>query len=175
MPEPHLRASDADRAAVADVLGAHMSAGRLSVAEYDERLARAYAARTFGELAELTTDLPATPPARPSGATGVSPDPGTTQGRGTTRAPAWQQVARHGVPACGPWAGGTRAAWASWASTAAIVLTIWVATMLGTGEWLYPWPIWVIGPWGAMLLAQSVTGRRDHDERPQLSGQHPAR
>jgi uncharacterized protein DUF1707 len=48
MPEPHLRASDADRAAVADVLGAHMSAGRLTVAEYDDRLARTYAARTYG-------------------------------------------------------------------------------------------------------------------------------
>ena len=177
MPEPHLRASDADRAAVADVLGAHMSAGRLDVVEYDERLARAYAARTFGELAELTTDLPASPSARPSGATGAAAAPGTTQGPGVTRAPGWQQVARHGVPACGSWAGGQRTAWGSWASTAAIVLTIWVATMLGSGEWLYPWPIWVIGPWGAMLLAQSVTGRRDGDrqDRPQLSGQHPAR
>ena len=50
MPEPHLRAADADRAAVADVLGAHMSAGRLTVAEFDERLSRAYAAKTYGEL-----------------------------------------------------------------------------------------------------------------------------
>jgi len=62
MPEPHLRAADADRAAVATLLGEHMSAGRLTVAEYDERLARAYAARTYGELAELTADLPAPRP-----------------------------------------------------------------------------------------------------------------
>ena len=59
MPEPHLRAADADRAAVATVLGRHMSAGRLTVAEYDERLARVYAAKTYGELEELTADLPA--------------------------------------------------------------------------------------------------------------------
>ena len=59
MPEPHLRAADTDRAAVADVLGAHMSAGRLTVDEYDERLSRAYAAKTYGELDELTADLPA--------------------------------------------------------------------------------------------------------------------
>ena len=59
MPEPHLRAADTDRAAVATVLGQHMSAGRLTVDEYDERLARAYAARTYGELDELTADLPA--------------------------------------------------------------------------------------------------------------------
>ena len=63
MPEPHLRAADADRAAVATQLGEQMSAGRLTVAEYDERLARAYAARTYGELEALTADLP-----RPAGA-----------------------------------------------------------------------------------------------------------
>ena len=58
MPEPHLRAADTDRAAVATVLGQHMSAGRLTVDEYDERLSRAYAAKTYGELDELTADLP---------------------------------------------------------------------------------------------------------------------
>jgi hypothetical protein len=47
MPEPHLRASDADRAVVAEMLGTHMSAGRLTVAEYDERLTRTYAARAM--------------------------------------------------------------------------------------------------------------------------------
>ncbi len=45
MPEPHLRAADADRAAVATVLGEHMSAGRLTLDEYDERLARFVAPR----------------------------------------------------------------------------------------------------------------------------------
>ena len=59
MPEPHLRAADADRAAVATVLGRHMSAGQLTMDEYDERLARAYAAKTYGELDEITADLPA--------------------------------------------------------------------------------------------------------------------
>ena len=38
MPHPHLRAADSDRAAVADVLGQHMSAGRLTLDEFDERL-----------------------------------------------------------------------------------------------------------------------------------------
>ena len=65
MPEPHLRAADTDRAAVATVLGQHMSAGRLTVDEYDERLARAYAAKTYGELAELTADLPRRDAGRP--------------------------------------------------------------------------------------------------------------
>ena len=151
MPESHLRASDADRAAVADVLGAHMSAGRLDVAEYDDRLARAYAARTYGELAELTTDLPAAPPAPvdrpvPSGAHTAPPTP------------AWA----HGMSACSSWTGGSslRAAWVSWATTAAFVVSIWLITSLASG-WIYPWPIWVIGPWGVVLLVQSLTGSRD--------------
>ena len=91
MRDPHLRASDADRAAVADALGTHMSAGRLTIAEYDERLARAYASRTYGELAELTTDLPAVPApagrvdAGAVGATGTAGPTPDTGGRATQR------------------------------------------------------------------------------------------
>lgn len=55
---PDLRASDADRQQVADLLGAHAAAGRLTSAEFELRLDRAYAARTGGELAELVRDLP---------------------------------------------------------------------------------------------------------------------
>ena len=172
MPEPHLRASDADRAAVAEVLGAHMSAGRLTVAEYDERLAAAYAARTYGELEPLTADLPRTPsPARqPSGATSA-PFP-----RGLTPGHHWSQLARHGAPACGGWAGGAglRAAWTSWAVTAAIVLTVWLATSIASG-WVYFWPMWVIGPWGAVLLLQSATGRRGSDRAAEAEDTRPGR
>ena len=139
MPEPHLRAADADRAAVATQLGEQMSAGRLTVAEYDERLARAYTARTYGELEELTADLPR-PTARPP-------------------APA-AHAAVHRASACG-WSGGAsrEAAWRNWLALAVIVLTVWTATSIGSGELLYPWPVWVIGPWGAVLLAQTL-GRR---------------
>jgi hypothetical protein len=57
--DANLRASDADRADVADQLQAHCAAGRISVDELDERVGRAMSARTYGELAELTADLPA--------------------------------------------------------------------------------------------------------------------
>ena len=147
MTESHLRASDADRAAVADVLGAHMSSGRLSVAEYDERLAAAWTARTYGELSALTTDLPALPPA---------PVAGPAVPTAPAAAGAWWAHGWPGAAACG----GTslRAAWASWASTALIVVGIWVMSLIGTGGWVYPWPVWVIGPWGAVLLAQTLRG-----------------
>ncbi|WP_445150922.1 DUF1707 SHOCT-like domain-containing protein [Baekduia sp. Peel2402] len=57
---PDLRASDADREQVADVLRHAAGEGRLTVDELDERIDRAFTARTHGELAELTADLPAT-------------------------------------------------------------------------------------------------------------------
>ncbi|RBY88679.1 DUF1707 domain-containing protein [Blastococcus sp. TF02A-26] len=160
MPEPHLRAADADRTAVAGLLGEHMAAGRLEVAEYEDRVARAYAARTYGELDALTTDLPPLP-AGPSGAAPVPVPPA-----GATAAPERRLPDGQGRSG---W-GGTRAGeWASWLTTGAIVLTIWLATSLASGEWLYPWPIWVIGPWGAILLAQTLAGGRGGpDERPQL-------
>jgi hypothetical protein len=137
MPEPHLRAADADRAAVATQLGEQMSAGRLTVAEYDERLARAYAARTYGELEELTADLPRPPDPSPAAAPAV-----------------------HGT--CG-WSGGPsrEAAWRSWVVTAVIVLSVWAATSIGSGELQYFWPFWVIGPWGAVLVAQTLGRGRD--------------
>jgi hypothetical protein len=55
---PDLRASDADRDRVAEVLRHAAGEGRLTVDELDERIDRAFAARTHGELAELTADLP---------------------------------------------------------------------------------------------------------------------
>ncbi|TYP86485.1 DUF1707 SHOCT-like domain-containing protein [Blastococcus xanthinilyticus] len=147
MPESHLRAADQDRAAVAATLGEAMSEGRLTVAEYDERLARAYAARTFGELTELTADLPRTisAPAPPPAATAAP-------------VPAW---AAHGLHGRHGWP-----AWGSWSSTALIVLFIWAATSLAAQELLYFWPFWVIVPWGGMLLMGRLGAR---------AGQRPGR
>jgi hypothetical protein len=54
-----LRAADADRDRAAAVLGGAMATGRLTSAEYAERLDAVYAAKTLGDLALLTRDLPA--------------------------------------------------------------------------------------------------------------------
>ncbi|MFF2654042.1 DUF1707 domain-containing protein [Streptomyces sp. NPDC058045] len=53
-----LRASDADRERVAEQLREAMAEGRLDLEEFGERLDQAYRARTYGELAPLTRDLP---------------------------------------------------------------------------------------------------------------------
>lgn len=165
MPEPHLRAADSDRAAAATALGRHMAAGRLTLDEYDERLSRAYAARTYGELAELTADLPATDRGRgaePAGRDHATPVPSRACGPmpGQWGGGQW---------GCGPW-GGSQSSWRPWLSTAMIVVTIWVITSIASGGFLYFWPIWVIGPWGAILLAQAITGGRA--DRGHRSRQH---
>lgn len=54
-----LRASHADRDRVVDVLRIAAGDGRLSAEELDERLEVALSARTLGELAGITADLPA--------------------------------------------------------------------------------------------------------------------
>jgi hypothetical protein len=64
MTENHLpagmRASDSDRDAVVSNLSEHFQAGRLTAVEFDERMGRALAARTWDELRELLADLPGT-------------------------------------------------------------------------------------------------------------------
>jgi hypothetical protein len=55
------RASHADREQVVGALKAAFVQGRLTADELDERVGQALAARTYAELAALTTDLPADP------------------------------------------------------------------------------------------------------------------
>jgi hypothetical protein len=62
---PDLRAGDSDRDAVADILRTQHLAGRLESDEFQDRLDRCYAAKTFGELDELIADLPRPQPKRP--------------------------------------------------------------------------------------------------------------
>ncbi len=54
-----LRASHEDRDRVIEVLRVAAGDGRLTAEELDERVASAFSARTYGELAALTSDLPA--------------------------------------------------------------------------------------------------------------------
>jgi hypothetical protein len=60
---PEVRASDADRDRVVDVLRDAAADGRLTVEEFDQRMAAALSSRTLAELAPLTADLVAAPAA----------------------------------------------------------------------------------------------------------------
>ncbi|MGW1125269.1 DUF1707 SHOCT-like domain-containing protein [Streptomyces sp. NPDC002526] len=54
-----MRASDAERERVAEILREAVAEGRLEMEEFEQRLDSAYKARTHGELEPLVRDLPA--------------------------------------------------------------------------------------------------------------------
>lgn len=150
-----MRASDSDRTAVADRLRVALNEGRLDLHEYDERLQRAYAARTYAELDGLLTDLPPVAPVEQSALSPV-----------TSAAP----------PSVGdqpaPVAGGVTARWLAevwlpYLKVIAVVVTIWAVTSLLSQDLLYFWPAWVAGPWGAVLAVQTITGLTGGEPRRQ--------
>ena len=57
--DPSWLAANADRERAVGVLRAGFTEGRLTEDELDDRVAQAYAARTYGQLWALTADLPA--------------------------------------------------------------------------------------------------------------------
>jgi len=61
---PDMRASDADRDRVIDVLRTALGEGRLTPDEFEERIQAVLSARTFGELTPFTADLPPSEPGR---------------------------------------------------------------------------------------------------------------
>jgi hypothetical protein len=140
--DPSVRASDAERDAVAERLREAHAEGRLTVEEFSERLDAVYAARTHGDLVPLTSDLP--DPAR-AGSAGRAP----AARSGDETLPARQGDESHGL----------RAAWAVWATAVFVNVAIWAVVSVGVQGMVYFWPIWVAGPWGAVLLARTLFGR----------------
>lgn len=145
-PEPRdeHRASDADRQRVADQLREALDEGRLTLLEYDERLGSAYGAKTYGELAAVTRDLPATgsatvPVSAPAGA-------------GPTDRPRWTRkgyLAQQG----GGWLGGSVVTNGIWAfSTGADLHHYW------------PGPVMLI--WGVGIVARLIKGEPRRHEPP---------
>jgi hypothetical protein len=74
----NLRVSDAEREHAAEVLRRAAGDGRITFEELDDRLTAAYAAKTYGELAAVTEDLPEVGPQPPATVTAPLPpvDPG---------------------------------------------------------------------------------------------------
>ncbi len=142
-----VRAGNVDRERVVQRLNDAFAEGRLDVHELDERVAAAYAAKTVGELQPLLADLPsgsrkAWRPAEASTAPAPAP---------YLAAPARSKggVARTAL----------RAHFRAWLTVVLINVVIWAVVCIGSGELVYFWPIWVAGPWGAVLLAQAITTR----------------
>jgi hypothetical protein len=118
-----LRASDADREQFVEALRQHHAEGRLTVEELTERTERAYAARTFGDLDALATDLPPLRPPAPSPAQPPPTGPPGMRPSGRKRTEAKVNLLRTVL----------------WFGLLSIVLiAVWAMTDFGG----YFWPIW---------------------------------
>ncbi|MGH3273786.1 MAG: DUF1707 SHOCT-like domain-containing protein [Streptosporangiaceae bacterium] len=145
---PRLRASDDDRDRTATMLREHHAAGRIDADEFNERLDRAFAAKTIGELEDLLSDLPSIdlyrlpdqglprrPPVPGGGAHLAAMAAAGATSRHGRFSPVWQ------------------AAWGSWLSCSAVLIVIWALSGMG-----YPWFAWVVAPWGALMAVRWVAG-----------------
>jgi Domain of unknown function (DUF1707) len=81
-----LRASDADRERVIDRLKAAYVYGLVTKAEFDERVSQTFGARTCGELAVITSDVPAGLAAAPLPLTPAAARPSARVAANVTRA-----------------------------------------------------------------------------------------
>jgi hypothetical protein len=78
--QPDLRASDAERAQIIELLRRHHEAGRLTAEELAERIERVNAATTFGDLDASLVNLPRLlPPLPPPTATEQERAPGAAR------------------------------------------------------------------------------------------------
>ncbi len=155
--DPNLRASDSDREAVAQQLRDHYAAGRITLDEFDERTTTTYAAKTFGDLDDLLVDLPATEVV-PVAATRV---PAPANAAGSDRVDRFRASV---------------APFSSWIVVALVMNLIWLGGTDPHGHHGPYWPIWVIGPWGVMMVMRWLNGgSRQSSEIERRRAEHEAR
>ena len=58
-----------------------------------------------------------------------------------------------------------KAAWSAWAGASAINWVIWLIVSFTAGDFIYPWPLWVMGPWGAILLVSTIFGSGPQEKK----------
>lgn len=144
--DPQMRASDQDRDRAAALLREHHAMGRLTAEEFGDRLDKAFAGRTIGDIDVLLRDLPTIDLYR-------LPESGAPEAR-LTRQPRQPPVRGR--------SGGWRAVWGFYATVNLICFVVWALSGFG-----YPWFLWVAGPWGALLAGSYLTfgpgrpGRRE--------------
>ncbi|MGH9117116.1 MAG: DUF1707 SHOCT-like domain-containing protein [Acidimicrobiales bacterium] len=123
-PQDDLGTSDTERQRVVDQLRRHMTDGRLSFEEFENRTGVAYRARSPEELARLTSDLPPGPlPAGPV----TRPRPARPQ------PPSGQGAALMSIPAF-------RVHLFLWLVFSAFWMVIWLGSVMATGGWVPFWP-----------------------------------
>ncbi len=152
-----VRVGHIEREAVVRRLNDAFGEGRLDLEELDQRISQAYAAKTLGELRPLLADLPVTPGRSAAVSRGARANPAPSGparevsarvSAGLARRPAW-----------------IRWQYYAWASVVALNVVIWALVSIVAGHDIYPWPLWVAGPWGIAILAQDVIARLEHGRR----------
>ena len=133
-----LRASDADREHVVNVLRQHHGDGRIDVNEFTERMQIAFEAKTLGELEALTKDLPRLPPPLPE-------DP-----RPEAAAVMRWRFYRHLF---------------SYAWVNGFLILLWLVVSIAAGRLLFFWPIWTLVGWGVALGSHAIRTFGPHHDR----------
>jgi Domain of unknown function (DUF1707) len=128
-PVASVRAGDRERAATADQLGQALTQGYLDMAEYEQRVAAAFAAHSSHELRRLLADLPIAALRRN--------DPRRREAR---NAAARMSVRLH---------------LAGYVLMVVVVLTVWLSVALSGGPW-YFWPVWPILGAGIGVLGHAI-------------------
>lgn len=148
-----MRASDRDRQQVVDRLRGGLEEGRLSMDEFTDRTGLAFHAVTYGDLAPLCADLPA-PSLAPAGA----PVPAA----GAAAAPAVASRAGYlaGLPVV------LKVLWTTWLVAVSVNVVVWALVTDPAGRLSDPWPLWVAGPYGAVLVAVSAAVTLFRRSRP---------
>jgi hypothetical protein len=144
---------------VVDPLRSVLEDGRLTMDEYVDRIEAAYQAVTYGDLAPLCADLPVSTPvmAGPATAAGATAPPAAFSRPGYLA----------GLPAV------LKVLWIKWLVVVSVNVVVW-ALVSGTGGHLaYPWPVWVAGPWGAVLFAVSAGVMLFRRSRPLVARPRP--
>jgi uncharacterized protein DUF1707 len=151
-----MRTSDRDRQQVVDRLRGALEDGRLTMAEYVDRMGVAYQAATYGDLAPLCADLPAPGPV-PAGPETVAAGPGTTPVPPAINSRAGFLA---GLPLV------LKILWTIWLVAVSVNVVVWIMVRDPGGHLSYPWPLWVAGPYGAVLVAVSASVTLFRRSRP---------
>ncbi|GIF19442.1 hypothetical protein Ate02nite_21720 [Paractinoplanes tereljensis] len=117
--------------------------GRLDLSEYDERLQGAYAARTYGDLDRLLTDLPNAAPVVPAPPQAVA------------------------VPAANATRHWLAHVWVPYLRAAAFFTVIWATGSFfsSDSDASFYWPVWILGPWGVLTVLRTLAGLTQGEPR----------
>lgn len=137
-----MRASDKDRDVALAALGEAFADGRLDREELEERSTTVQSAKSLGELVAPLSDLAASPPL---GAPGVTL---TKANDADLQRTAEQNYARRRI-----------AAFQTFVFPSLVCWAIWIATLIGAGGPVFPWPVFVMLGAGSRLFRLLGSGR----------------